>query len=463
MWLLGMILLTTMSFAQLGWMPQSNPLGSDTLLGKIQFVSSTEGWISADHGRLLHSTDAGTTWNVVNPFPNDTLYSFADPSLTMWWVNPMHGWKINWFGTGTSDAHGAVMQRTTDGGATWEKNVLSNGLGDMGVEVQFVNESNGFAIIYNPLTHGAFLRSSNGGATWDTVAVNGAVGLFAFVDASNGWSITRYSSDPQATPEWSITHTTDGGNNWSVQYTDVGNTSLDFTAIQFTDLNNGWVVGRGGKIFKTTNGGSNWTPVTNTGLSSDSYSKCLFFVDANTGWIGSSMPVLVGITPQREILHTTDGGSSWSLQYPDFLLPPPGTNTATIFGMFFLNSTTGWFTADYGIIGHTVTGGTTAVGEAKNDMPGVFALSQNYPNPFNPSTIIAYTIAGDLEKGRGGERVRLSVYDVLGREVAVLVDGVQTPGEHRVTFGARTLASGIYYCRLIAGGAVQTRKMALVR
>jgi hypothetical protein len=61
------------------------------------------------------------------------------------------------------------------------------------------------------------------------------------------------------------------------------------------------------------------------------------------------------------------------------------------------------------------------------------------------------------------ERVRLVVYDLLGREVAVLVDGYQVPGEHRVTFDARKLASGVYFYRLVAGGAVQTRKMALVR
>ena len=92
-----------------------------------------------------------------------------------------------------------------------------------------------------------------------------------------------------------------------------------------------------------------------------------------------------------------------------------------------------------------------------------YALHQNYPNPFNPSTIIAYTIAGDLEKGRGGERVRLSVYDLLGREVAVLVDGYQTPGEHRVTFDARSLASGIYFYRLVAGGQSLSRKLVLLK
>jgi hypothetical protein len=112
----------------------------------------------------------------------------------------------------------------------------------------------------------------------------------------------------------------------------------------------------------------------------------------------------------------------------------------------------------------------TGVGTGKsNPGPVRFTLCQNYPNPFNPSTNIGYTIASSKEQVAGStkqvgmERVRLVVYDLLGREVAVLVDGYQTPGEHRVTFDARKLASGVYFYRLVAGGAVQTRKMALVR
>jgi hypothetical protein len=61
------------------------------------------------------------------------------------------------------------------------------------------------------------------------------------------------------------------------------------------------------------------------------------------------------------------------------------------------------------------------------------------------------------------ERVNLVVYDLLGREVAVLVDGYQTPGEHRVTFDARRLSSGEYFYKLTAGNNVQTRKMVLVK
>ncbi len=113
--------------------------------------------------------------------------------------------------------------------------------------------------------------------------------------------------------------------------------------------------------------------------------------------------------------------------------------------------------------------GTTAVIDPSVDMPIRSKLCQNYPNPFNPSTNIGYTIASSKEQVAGSmkqvgmERVRLAVYDLLGREVAVLVDGYQTPGEHHVMFDARSLASGVYFYRLVSGGSVQTRKMTFVR
>jgi hypothetical protein len=114
--------------------------------------------------------------------------------------------------------------------------------------------------------------------------------------------------------------------------------------------------------------------------------------------------------------------------------------------------------------------GATSVGYVQGGArPGGFYLEQNYPNPFNPSTNIGYTIASSKEQVAGSmkqvgmERVRLAVYDLLGREVAVLVDGYQAPGEHHVTFDARRLASGIYFYRLIAGGQALSRKLVLLK
>jgi hypothetical protein len=94
-------------------------------------------------------------------------------------------------------------------------------------------------------------------------------------------------------------------------------------------------------------------------------------------------------------------------------------------------------------------------------------LEQNYPNPFNPITTIGFRVAGlkigSGVSGLGSSLVRLSVYDLLGREVAVLVDEQKAPGEYTVRFDGRHLASGVYLYRLTANTCVQTRKMLLVR
>jgi hypothetical protein len=85
-----------------------------------------------------------------------------------------------------------------------------------------------------------------------------------------------------------------------------------------------------------------------------------------------------------------------------------------------------------------------------------FVLDQNYPNPFNPSTVIDYQLPVV-------SHVTLKVYDVLGRLVATLVDEKQTAGEHSASFDARRLASGVYFCRLVAGSQIATRKMILLK
>jgi len=89
-------------------------------------------------------------------------------------------------------------------------------------------------------------------------------------------------------------------------------------------------------------------------------------------------------------------------------------------------------------------------------LPGRYRLEQNYPNPFNPTTDIGFRIA---DFGL----VRLAVYDLLGREVAVLVNEKKSPGSYSVRFDASSLASGIYLYRLQAGNFVSTSKMVLLR
>jgi hypothetical protein len=104
-----------------------------------------------------------------------------------------------------------------------------------------------------------------------------------------------------------------------------------------------------------------------------------------------------------------------------------------------------------------------------NEIPVSFKLYQNYPNPFNPITKIKFDIPP--LRGARGVTTRLVIYDVLGREIAVLVNDELKPGTYEVDWNAENLPSGIYFYRLAAGdpstsagqGYSETRKMVLLK
>ncbi len=99
----------------------------------------------------------------------------------------------------------------------------------------------------------------------------------------------------------------------------------------------------------------------------------------------------------------------------------------------------------------------TGVEDPQNiNIPERFTLNQNYPNPFNPSTRIEYQVASNSQ-------VSLKVYDVLGKEVATLVNEEKPVGSYEVNFNASQLSSGIYFYKLQAGSFVETKKMILLK
>ncbi len=106
---------------------------------------------------------------------------------------------------------------------------------------------------------------------------------------------------------------------------------------------------------------------------------------------------------------------------------------------------------------NSVTFGTaTAVEETPSNIPTDLTLQQNYPNPFNPTTAIRYDLVS-------AGHTRLVVYDIIGHEVAVLVDGYQSAGEHRVEFDGTGLASGTYFYQLETGSTTITKRMTYLR
>ncbi|MGA8265493.1 MAG: T9SS type A sorting domain-containing protein, partial [Ignavibacteriaceae bacterium] len=102
------------------------------------------------------------------------------------------------------------------------------------------------------------------------------------------------------------------------------------------------------------------------------------------------------------------------------------------------------------------TSTTVGVEDPGNTIPQKYYLSQNYPNPFNPSSIINYEIPKS-------SLVTLKVYDVLGREVATLVNEEKHTGRYNVTFSASKYSSGVYFYRITAGNFSQIKKMVLLK
>lgn len=152
-------------------------------------------------------------------------------------------------------------------------------------------------------------------------------------------------------------------------------------------------------------------------------------------------------------MYTLDGGTNWTEQ----VAGPNGTNLE-LYSVFFTDTYTGWICGNWGALFKTTTSGDpTPVREnGRNSvaLPRDFALRQNYPNPFNPSTAIQFSLPKTTH-------VTLKVYNILGEEVATLLNTQMNIGNHTIAWNPQGLPSGIYLYRLRADGFTSTRKMIL--
>jgi photosystem II stability/assembly factor-like uncharacterized protein len=274
---------------------------------------------------------------------------------------------------------------------------------------------------------GTILRTTNGGTMWNEQSSGVVYALrgVSFTDANTGTAVGDLGT---------ILRTTNGGATWVPQSSGAPFTFLN--GVSFTDANTGTAVGSSGTILRTTDGGANWNPQT-SGTTNALYG--VWFSDVNNG---------AAVGDLGTVVRTTDGGTTWTKQV--------SRTSNRINSVHVINATIGTMVADAGGILHTTSGGAVAVEENPHAIPNEFVLGQNYPNPFNPTTVVRYQLPAASD-------VKLVVYDLLGRDVAVLVNEPKAPGSYEVRFDGRGLASGVYLYTLTAGGFLQTRKLLLLR
>ena len=225
-----------------------------------------------------------------------------------------------------------------------------------------------------------------------------------------------------------ILRSTDAGESWTAQ---LSGTTRHLRSVFFIDSMNGSIVGDHGTILRTTDAGATWT-ARQSGVISPLLD--LVFTDERTAFaVGGS----------GAILRTTDGGSTWVLL--------SGITRVGLTGVAFTDKYNGTIVGGYGTILRTTTGGVTWV-EEEESAPAFFHLGQNYPNPVTASTTIPFTITKP-------EHVMLSVYNLLGRRVAVLVDELRPAGPHAVPYDTEGLAPGMYIYVLRTGSSLETRKL----
>jgi photosystem II stability/assembly factor-like uncharacterized protein len=191
-------------------------------------------------------------------------------------------------------------------------------------------------------------------------------------------------------------------------------------------------------FLKSTNSGQTWTQhQTNPYLIND-----IYFIDNNLGWaVGED------IANNGVILKSTNGGDNWEVMVGNLIGP---------LNSIFIKDNYGWAAGEYGLVLRTTDLGTTWINEKNKIYPAQFKLEQNYPNPFNPTTHFEFRIA---DFGF----VCLKIYDILGKEVATLVNEEKTVGNYEVEFDAANLSSGVYFYRLTAGKFSAARKMLLIK
>ena len=386
----------------------------------ISAVDRNTCWLAGISGKILRTTDEGYTWSVIPPgiIGARTIYAFEGASDS-----------IAFASTTTLDL-GTYLFRTTNAGSSWDT-VFSQPPGFI-FGIKMFDRNDGIAAGDPVGGHWTIARTTNGGESWYRIASEppqiGATGggtAFGTFDTSYVWF-----SDS----EGRMYISSNRGETWT--YSSTPASGSWFLAMNDPDL---WLVVSSEFVYRWTRGGG-WVVAGHTPGFPAIPGGLVGARGTTDFWLSSGV-----------VFYTPDAGSTWTSAAPHGLEKRAGLIDMVTIG----SEVSAWATG----IGDTVYHYhriVTDVAQTPRTAPRGFSLSQNFPNPFNPATTIGYQI---LQVGL----VRLVVYDVLGREVATLVNGVQTAGGHTVEWNAEGVSSGFYICRLDAKGRTVTRKMLLLR
>jgi len=330
------------------------------------------------------------------------------------------------------------IYRSTNNGARW----IPIKTTDSAVECfDIASSENGGKNLF-ALTSQNIYHSTNNGEDWTQLGLPDGWGLILAVGKnSQGGSSLYLGVGYESDGSGKIYRSNDNGINWSLISLDIY-THMVYTLVFSSNSNGGtnffagtWSDG----VFLSTNLGENWTQV-NNGFSYSNYDLAIntFFVFNTTVFVGTCYQgVYIWNNDERTWNNTNEGLSHLKI------------SSLAVSGSCLLAGT-----YDGGVWRRPLWEMVTSVENPSTTLPTQFTLYQNYPNPFNPSTKIKYSVPQS-------SNVLLKIFDVVGKEVATLINEEKPAGNYEVEFNASNLSSGIYFYRLRSGKFVETKKMIL--
>jgi photosystem II stability/assembly factor-like uncharacterized protein len=398
------------------------------VLTRCFFIDTVFGWAAGDSGTIIRTTNSGQNWNLLNTGISN--YAIDD----IFFLNQSLGWAVS------NDYlfNGTFFLKTTNGGLNWSMSSFPDT--NVIVSIIYFNDPlNGFASGFS----GKIFRTTNGGSNWDLCDIDttGCPYLYGFPKNRFNFlnSTTGYICGGHYDIIGAVWKTTNSGLSWN---------AFCITPEPLFDIkivNNNKIVTCGGDFeygaitTATYNAGGNWD-YRNTGLFG--VGRDLAFRTPKEVW----MPLAFA----QSWAVSLDSGSSTS---PWISVPAP--DSAAIYAANFSSPTFGYAFGSYGAILKYNTSyiGITPGGSI---IPSYVSLGQNYPNPFNPATNITYKLAK-------GEFVKITIYDLLGKQLKVFIEGNRPAGFNKFRFENFGLASGVYIYKLDAGNYSESKKMVIVK
>lgn len=384
--------------------------GYDQLLTSISAVDDNTVWVCGHLGRVCRTTNGGTNWTV----------SIATPdTLTL---QNIYGVDQNTAFVAAKDysPNSASLWKTTNGGNSWQ--MVFNQPSGLINAVEVFSSGNGI-MTGNPVGgRWSLWRTTNFGSNWDSAGMY-VVGTGNSIENS---LFTRGNEYWFGASGGRLYYTSNSGSNWSFQT--MGSSNIIGV---WLNAQTGIATGSGG--YRTTNGGANWQTITIPGTG---YQKPICGYGSNF-WMVTRGSV--------NIYSTTNNGDNWNnyisaFQHSDIAVSRTGSVVwvATLSPYVLRNSE------------------NIGIQQISAELPSDYSLSQNYPNPFNPVTNIEFEISQTSD-------VNLTIYDVNGKELEVLVSSKLNAGTYKAAWDASKYSSGIYLYTIKSENFQETKKMILIK